>query len=164
MPRKTKLESHLTLKELKSLISSTRETVARQQLKVIYMIMEGMTQREVAEKSGYSTAWVHTIVRRFNQFGPEKLKDHRKDNPGRPYRLSPEVREEMKKLVSSPPSTGGLWTGPLLVEWVQARTGEEDIDKKRGWEWLRQLGCNHRLKRRRSSKKSQVGGVTQRAS
>lgn len=164
MPRKTKLESHLTLKEMKSLISSTREDVAKQQLKVIYMIMEGMTQREVAEKSGYSTAWVHTIVRRFNLHGPNELKDHRKDNPGRPYRLSPEIREEMKSLVSAPPSSGGLWTGPLLIEWVQERTGEENIDKKRGWEWLRQLGCRHRLKRSRATKKSRVSGVDQLAS
>ena len=155
MPRRTKLEPHLTREQLTKLIRGTREHVAKQQLQVINFIMQGMTQREVAQRCDYSTAWVHTIVRRYNQQGPEALRDHRKDNPGRPYRLSDEVRQEMRAMVQGPPPGGGMWTGPLLVSWVKERTGEEDIDNKRGWEWLRQLGCDNRLKRRRSKAASQ---------
>ena len=149
MPRRTKIEPHLTIKELEKRIRRTRESVSRQQLRVIYLLLQGKTQKEVAEKTGYSAAWVHTIVRRYNENGPFALRDHRRDNPGRPYRLSNEVREEMRQLVMKPPVQGGLWTGPLLVEWVRERTGDHAIDNKRGWEWLRQLNCKQRLKRRR---------------
>ena len=153
MPRKTKLEPHLSLEEINARIRRSRETVTRQQLKVVKWVMQGMTQREVADKIGYSAAWVHAIIRRYNVEGPSALRDHRKDNPGRPYRLSAEVRSEMRELVSRPPVRGGVWTGPLLVKWVRERTGDHDIDNKRGWEWLRQLDCKNRLKRTRRRRK-----------
>ena len=150
MPRKTRLEPHLSLDEVKQRIKRSREPVTRQQLRVILWVMQGMTQREVAEKIGYSAAWVHAIIRRYNQKGPSALRDHRKDNPGRPYRLSADVRAEMRELVSAPPAQGQVWTGPLLVSWVRERTGDYEIDNKRGWEWLRQMNCKNRLTRRRT--------------
>ena len=156
MPRRTHIEPHMTLKELEKKMKGAREQVTRQQLKVIVLLMKGMTQKEVADRCGYSAAWVHTIVHRYNQHGTEALRDHRKDNPGRPYRLSTEVRAEMRALLSVPPAGGGLWTGPRLVEWVRERTGDETIDSKRGWEWLRQMGCKDRLKRRSKSKKKSL--------
>ena len=61
----------------------------------------------------------------------------------------------MRLLVMKPPVQGGLWTGPLLVEWVRERTGDHEIDNKRGWEWLRQLNCKQRLKRRRRTVRKQ---------
>ena len=152
MPRQTKLEPHLTLEDINKRIRRSREPVTRQQLRVVKWVMQGMTQREVAEKTGYSAAWVHAIIRRYNTEGPDALRDHRKDNPGRPYGLSAEVHAEMRELVSRPPEGGGVWTGPLLVKWVRARTNDQDIDDKRGWEWLRQLDCKNRLKRRRRTK------------
>ena len=154
MPRKTHIEPHLSLEELKKKIRRCRETVARQQLRVIYWIMQGHTQKAVAEKTGYSAAWVHAIVQRYNEEGVEALRDHRKENPGRPYRLSDEVREEMRILVSKPPQSGGMWTGPKLVAWVRERTNDHDIDNKRGWEWLKQMDCKNRLKRRRTSRRA----------
>ena len=153
MPRRTHIEPHLSLAELEKKIKSSREPVARQQMKVILLLMKGLTQKEVAHRCNYSAAWVHTIVRRYNEQGVKALRDHRRDNPGRPYRLSGEVRAEMKKLLEQPPQKGGLWTGPLLVEWVRERTGDDTIDSKRGWEWLKQLGCKDRLKRRVKSPK-----------
>jgi len=151
----------MSLEELERRLKSCRESVARQQIKVIIWLMKGLTQREVAERCSYSAAWVHTIVRRYNESGIKALRDHRRDNPGRPYRLSAEVRAEMRALVSHPPEGGGLWTGPLLVEWVRERTGDETIDSKRGWEWLKQLGCKDRLKRR--SQKSKRRAVRDKA-
>ena len=153
MPKRTIIEPHLTLEEINVRIRKTRDAITKQQLKVIKYILTGMTQRKVAEKLNYSPAWVHTIIQRYNENGPKVLRDHRKDNPGRPFRLSQQVRAEMKELVSSPPAEGELWTGPLLIEWVKERTGDENIDPKRGWEWLRQLNCQDRLTRRRRRKK-----------
>ena len=155
MPRRTRLEPHLSLDELKQRIRRSRESVTKQQLRVILWVMQGMTQREAAEKIGYSAAWVHAIIRRYNLEGPTALRDHRKDNPGRPYRLSAEVRAEMRELVSKAPEGGGVWTGPLLVKWARERTGDYEIDNKRGWEWLRQMNCKNRLKRRRSKRTKQ---------
>ena len=149
MPKKTVIKPHLSLDEINKRIRRNRDMITRQQLRVIKYVMTGMTQRKVAEKLGYSPAWVHTIIRRYNNYGPEALRDHRKDNPGRPFRLSSQVRDEMKALVSAPPSVGQLWTGPLLIEWVRERTGDQEIDPKRGWEWLRQLECKDRVTRRR---------------
>jgi transposase len=162
MPRQTHIEPHHSLKALQNKRKGTRDKVRRQQLKVICLLLEGHTQREVAERCGYSSAWVHTIVKRYNSGGLSALRDHRRDNPGRPYRLSAEVRREMKALVSSPPPEGGLWTGPKLVEWVRARTGDESIDYKRGWEWLKQLNCKRRLTRR--SRSHEVTEATELAS
>ena len=152
MPKKTVIKPHLSLEEINQKIRRSRDSITRQQLKVIKYILIGMTQRSVAEKLSYSPAWVHTIVHRYNEHGPQALRDHRKDNPGRPFKLSSSIRAEMKSLVSLPPKKGGLWTGPLLIDWVKERTGDENIDPKRGWEWLRQLDCKDRLTRPRRPK------------
>lgn len=155
MPKKTNLKPHLTLEELNQKIRKSKDPVKKQQLRVIKCIMQGMTQRKVAEKLGYSAAWVHTIIHRYNEVGPKALRDHRKDNPGRPFKLSKSIREEMRILVSEPPIEGGLWTGPLLIDWVKERTGDTEIDPKRGWEWLRQLECKDRLTRSRHKTRGQ---------
>jgi transposase len=128
---------HLSLEEINQKIRRSKDLISRQQLKVIKYVLTGMTQKRVAEKLGYSPAWVHTIIRRYNEHGPQALRDHRKDNLGRPFKLSNSIRAEMKTLVSTPPQEGVLWTGPLLIEWVKKRTGDKNIDPKRGWEWLR---------------------------
>lgn len=156
MPRRTHIETHMSLEELEKKLKGTREAVAKQQLRVIVLLMKGMTQKEVAVRCSYSAAWVHTIVQRYNESGIEALRDHRRDNPGRPYRLSVDIRKEIKDLISRPPQDGGLWTGPRLVEWVRTRTGDDSIDSKRGWEWLRQLGCKDRIKRKSKNKKRNV--------
>ena len=149
MPKRTYIKPHLSLEELSEKIRKSRDPITRQQLRVIKFVMSGMTQRKVAEKLNYSPAWVHTIIHRYNEHGPNVLRDHRKDNPGRPFKLAADIRAEMRELVSLPPQDGGLWTGPLLIEWVKERTGDDNIDPKRGWEWLRQLNCKDRLKRTR---------------
>ena len=148
MPKRTKIEPHLTIEELAYLIKRSKESVSRQQLRVIHLMMRGKTQKEVAQKIGYSAAWVHTIIHRYNKYGPKILRDHRKDNTGRPYKLSMQIREEMRELVSRPPQEAEVWTRPMLVKWVRERTGDQQINNKRGWEWLCQLNCTNRLKRR----------------
>jgi transposase len=153
MPRRTVIQNHLSPTELKKMSKRVSDPVAAKQAQVIYLISQGKTQKEVASNTGYSAAWVHAIVHRYNQEGGEGLKDRRQENPGRPYRLSAEIREEMKEVLKHPHPVHGLWTGPLLVEWVKARTNDEDIDNKRGWEWLRQMECNYRLTRKRQKNK-----------
>ena len=156
MPKRTRIEPHLTLDQLNLKIRRSRDSVTRQQLRVVKCVMIGMTQRRVAEKLGYSPAWVHTIIRRYNEDGPDALRDHRKDNPGRPFKLSKQIRDEMRELVSLPPPDGNLWTGPLLIDWVRERTGDAEIDPKRGWEWLKQLDCKARVTRRRKRKSQEL--------
>jgi transposase len=156
MPRKTVIQNHLSSAELKKMSKRVSDPVAAKQAQVIYLLSQGKTQKEVAVNTGYSAAWVHAIVQRYNEEGGVALKDRRQENPGRPYRLSSEVREEMRSLLQHPHPTEGLWTGPLLVEWVKARTQDESIDNKRGWEWLRQMECPYRLTRKRQKNKKKT--------
>jgi transposase len=105
----------------------------------------------VAEVTGYCRNWIHILVRRYNQQGPQALVDHRHANPGPAPLLSAEQQAHLVQDLNAPPADGGLWTGRKVARWIQTQTGRQ-VHPQRGWEYLKRLCFSKRVLRPRHAK------------
>src|SRR3954467_9196189 len=57
------------------------------------------------------------LLARYNAHGPEALGDLRRRNGSAPSVLRPELLARLPERLATPPSDGGLWTGPKVARW-----------------------------------------------
>jgi Winged helix-turn helix len=82
MPKKIKLESHLSSQELQNRYRKAPDPVLRSHYQIVWLISEGNTTTQVMEATGYSRGWIQQLARRYNADGPQVLGDRRHNNPG----------------------------------------------------------------------------------
>lgn len=148
MPKKIKLEPHLSTEELQSRYRAARDPIERSHYQILWLISEGKTTAEVMEVSGYSRNWIQQLSRRYNEIGPEALGDQRHKNPGAKERalLSAQEQRELSELLKKPPADGGMWNSRKVAEWIEQRSGRA-VRMQRGWEYLRRLGNTPKVPR-----------------
>jgi transposase len=150
MPKKIKLEPHLSSEELENRYKEAKDPVLRSHLQIIWLINEGKTTTEVMEVTGYSRGWIQQLARRYNRYGPLALGDRRHQNPGAKQRtlLNPDQQRELAEALKKPPEDGGMWNSRKVGEWIEDKTGKKVASKKqRGWEYLRKLGNSPKVPR-----------------
>jgi len=123
--RRTCIAPHASLEEVRQLLHTEGDPIARTRLHAIYLVMQGKPQRETACILGHSLRWVASVVDRWNKAGVEALKDRRHRNPGQRPKLTPEEQERVMEALKAPPPDGGLWTGPKLRAWVERELGKK---------------------------------------
>ncbi len=139
MPRSVSLVSHLAAPDLEHRYRTCRDPVERSHWHMIWLVRQGHSGAAVARLTGYSETWVLTVIRRYNDLGPDGLVDGRRANPGHPPLVSPAVREELRERLAEPPPDGGLWTSPKVAAWLSDRIGRP-ISPQRAWETLQRIG------------------------
>ena len=139
MPKQTTIEPHLELKELETRYRSASDPVDRSQWQIIWLLAQKRKVVEVAEVTGYSQGWIRELARRFNRSGQQALGDKRRDLPGVPPLLSPQLQAQLAEAVQQPHPDGGLWSGPKVTAWIEAKTGRQ-VRRQRGWEYLTKIG------------------------
>ncbi len=82
MPRRIKLEPHLSPEELVARYGSAKNGVERSHYQIIWLLTTDKTTREVAEITGYSRAWLYDLVKSYNLQGAKALGDIRQHNRG----------------------------------------------------------------------------------
>ena len=108
---------------------------------MLLLLSEGHTITKTAVLIGYSARWIGTILARYNDHGPDSLGDGHHRNPGREPVLDDKLCEELTEALNGASPDGGLWTGPKIVRWVEARV-DRTFPDQRGSEWAKKLGCN----------------------
>ena len=142
MPKKIKLEPHLSSEELENRYRGAKDPVLRSHFQIIWLINEGKTTTQVMEVTGYSRGWIQQLARRYNRYGPEALGDGRHQNPGAKHRtlLNSDQQRELSEALKKPPPDGGMWNSRKVGEWIEDKTGKKVVSKKqRGWEYLKKL-------------------------
>jgi transposase len=155
MPKKIKLEPHLSSEELENRYRGAKDPVERSHFQIIWLINEGKTTSQVMEVTGYSRGWIQGLARRYNAYGPLALGDRRHQNPGAKQRtlLNPDQQRELPEALKKPPSDGGMWNSRKVAEWIEDKTGKNLASKKqRGWEYLKKLGNSPKVPRPRHQK------------
>jgi hypothetical protein len=64
MPKKIKLEPHLSSEELENCYRKAKDPVLRSHYQIIWLISEGKITRQVMEVTGYSRGWIQQLARR----------------------------------------------------------------------------------------------------
>ncbi len=156
MPKKIKLEPHLSAEELEDRYRCARDPVERSHYQIVWLIAQGRATTEVMEATGYGRGWIQRLSRRYNEGGPESLGDRRHRNPGASDRalLDREQREELSEALKEPPPDGGVWNSRKVAEWIEERTGRRrgTVRAQRGWEYLKKLDRSLRVPRPRHRK------------
>ena len=131
------------------------DPVLRTHLLMVWRMSLGDPLGEVARMVGYSEKWTREIARRYESEGVEGLGDRRHGNPGARERalLDEEGQAELRAALEGPPPGGGMWSGPKVARWIEARTGsEKKVHVQRGWEYLRKAGMSPQVPRPSNAK------------
>jgi transposase len=140
MPKRLRLEEHLSTEELEDRYRKARDPVLRSHYQILWLLSLGKLTREVREVTGYSPEWIREISLRYNELGAEGLGDRRHQNPGASPLLSPSEQRELSVALKRPPQDGGMWNSRKVAEWIEQKTGRRGLRAQRGWEYLRKLG------------------------
>jgi transposase len=148
MARYIRFEPHLSVDELVGRYRGTKDPVERSRWHFLWLLARGLTAKMIAGMTGYSAYWIGRIARRYNEYGPDGVKDQRHQaRPGRPL-LTAAQQDELYEALGGPAPQHEQWTGRTVAEWI-AHHLERPVCRQLGWAYLRRLGARLRVPRPR---------------
>lgn len=77
MPKMLKVEQHLSTEELQERYRGAEDPVGRSHYQIVWLLSQGKGTAQVAEATGYSTAWIREVAKRYNEADPAKQEEFR---------------------------------------------------------------------------------------
>jgi transposase len=144
MPRVVEIEPSHTPAELRRLAALTKNANQSRRLLSIAAVLDGMSRAQAARIGGMDRQTLRDWAHRFNEHGPDGLKDGRRR--GNPMRLSKAQQAELAAIVE----TGPDWKVDGVVRWrrvdlqrvIAERFGIGYHERTIG-KILKQLGFSH---------------------
>ncbi len=149
MPLKPKLTARHTAEQLDQEVRGAKDGRYRDRVRFILFLVQGKSLAESARLLGWGRREAQRIRARYDSGGLQALqtpKRVRSKNSGMKPLLDDAQRAELALALQKPPPDGGLWTGPKVARWIDAKinaSGEPHprrVHKQRGWDYLRKLG------------------------
>src|SRR6185312_5737045 len=134
-----RVADHLSVEDLEARLRSAQDPTATRHFQVIWLLARGHTIAEVAAVTSFVPRWIEQLLARYNAHGPEALGDLRRRNGSAPSVLRPELLARLPERLATPPSDGGLWTGPKVAAWMAGELGLAAVLPQRGWEALKAI-------------------------
>src|SRR5258708_31680481 len=136
MARCISCEPHLTVEELEGSYRSTKDPVERSRWHFLWLLARGLTAKLVASITGYSAYWIGRIARRYNERGPEGVRDLRhQPRPGHPLLTTAQQDELAAALAAGSAPAGERWTGRTFAASISQRL-ERRVGRQLGWAYL----------------------------
>jgi transposase len=136
----TAIKPHLSPAELEHRYETASEPIAKSHFHALWLLSQGYDIEETAEILSFSTRWVRSLVKRYNECGPERLGDQRVHNGTEPSILTPAALEALKDRLNALPDDGGQWTGPKIARWLAQFHKLQSVHDQRGWDALVAVG------------------------
>ena len=150
MPAPVSVRTDFSAGELRRLAAATKNANQSRRLLSLAAILDGMSRTEAARIGGMDRQTLRDWVHRFNERGPDGLKDTW--SKGQPPRLSIEQRAELAQVVETGPDRAvhgvGRWRRIDLQRLIAERFGVAYHERTVG-KILHQLGFSHISARRR---------------
>ena len=144
MPAAVRMRTDFSASELRRLAATTKNANQSRRLLSLAGVLDGMTRTEAARIGGMDRQTLRDWVHRFNQRGPDGLKDI--PSKGHPPRLSAEQQAELAQLVETGPDRArhGVvrWRRIDLKHLIAERFGVVYHERTVG-KILHQLGFSH---------------------
>ncbi len=134
MPKRLKLVRHLSIAELWARYHACQNVAERVRWEAMALLAQRTPSEYVSNATGLSPHWIRTLARRYNEQGPEALRDRRHEHRGPKRLLSPEQQSELAAALELPvPQAlgGGMWNGPKVAAWMSQTLGRV-VHKRRG--------------------------------
>ncbi len=129
-----RVADHLSVDDLEARLRSAQDPTATRHVQVIWLFARGHTIADVAAVTSFVPRWIEHLLARDNADGPEALGDLRRRNGSAPRLLRPELLARLPERLATPPSDGGLWTGPKVAAWMASELGLAAVLPQRRWE------------------------------
>ena len=144
MPAPLRLRADFSAFNLRRLASATRNANQSRRLLALAAVLDGMNRTDAARIGGMDRQTLRDWVHRFNERGPEGLKD--RWAKGHPPRLSPEQHQDLCRLVESGPDRAAhgvvRWRRVDLQREILTRFGVRYHERTVG-KILKGLGFSH---------------------
>src|SRR5829696_5878228 len=144
MPTAVRMRTDFSASALRRLATMTKDANQSRRLLSLAAVLDGMSRSEAARIGGIDRQTLRDWVHRFNERGPEGLKDIR--SQGHPPRLSPAQQSELAQLVEIGPDRAvhGVvrWRRIDLKQLIAERFGVTYHERTVG-KILHQLGFSH---------------------
>lgn len=144
MPSPVSVRTDFSTRELRRLAATTKNANQSRRLLSLAAVLEGMNRIEAARIGGMDRQTLRDWVHRFNERGPDGLKDTW--SKGNPPRLSAEQQAELARLVETGPDRAvhGVvrWRRVDLQRLMAERFGVVYHERTVG-KILKQLGFSH---------------------
>jgi transposase len=144
MPAAVRIRTDYSAGELRRLAAATKNANQSRRLLSLAAVLDGKNRTEAARIGGMDRQTLRDWVHRFNEHGPEGLKDTW--SKGNPPRLSPEQQAELVRLVETGPDRAvqGVvrWRRVDLQRLIAERFGVAYHERTVG-KLLRQWGFSH---------------------
>jgi transposase len=152
MPAALSVRTDFSASELRRLAAATKKANQSRRLLSLAAVLDGMSRTAAARIGGMDRQTLRDWVRRFNEHGPDGLKDTW--SKGTPSRLSHEQQADLARLVETGPDRAvhGVvrWRRVDLKRLIAERFGVVYHERTVG-KILKQLGFSHISARRRHS-------------
>jgi transposase len=144
MPAPVNVRTDFSVAELRQLAARTKSANQSRRLLSLAAVLDGMSRTEAARIGGMDRQTLRDWVHRFNERGPDGLKDAW--SKGNPPRLSPDQQAELARLVETGPDRAvhGVvrWRRIDLQRLIAERFGVTYHERTVG-KVLKQLGFSH---------------------
>jgi transposase len=144
MPAPVSVRTDFSAGELRRLAAATKNANQSRRLLSLAAVLEGMNRTDAARIGGMDRQTLRDWVHRFNERGPDGLKDTW--SKGNPRRLSPDQQAELARLVETGPDRAvhGVvrWRRIDLKHLIAERFGVAYHERTVG-KILKQLGFSH---------------------
>ena len=129
MPAAVRMRSDFSAGELRRLAATTKNSNQSRRLLSLAAILDGMSRTEAARIGGMDRQTLRDWVHRFNERGPDGLKDTW--SKGRPSRLSASQRAELAQVVETGPDRAVHG----VVRWRRRASSGPFTPMVREWHW-----------------------------
>lgn len=140
MARSIHLEPHLTLDDFARCYRSAKDPVERSRWHFLWLLARGLTAKVIAGITGYSAYWIGQIARRYNEQGPEGIKDRQHQVRLGRQLLTAAQQDELLTTLAGPAPQHDRWTGRTVAQWIAQRLHRR-IGRQLGWTYLLRLGA-----------------------
>jgi transposase len=112
-----------------------KKPTQRLMVAINYLEDDDLTQKEAAERYGYTGGWLSQWLTRLERLETEPFEDVVYDEPrsGRPSELSDQEHERFVEVLYEPPEEADIdaraWTVPLAQQYLKERFGVEYCDR-----------------------------------
>lgn len=140
MARHIHLAPHLSIDELATCYRSTKDPVERRRWHFLWLLARGFTATAIASITGYSAYWIGRIARRYNERGPDGIKDQRHQARRGRRLLSAAPQDALYGALGGPAPQHERRSGRIVAEWITHHL-ERSVCRQLGWTYLRRLGA-----------------------
>src|SRR5260221_10532668 len=148
MARYIHLEPHLSADELARRYRATKDPVERSRWQFLWLLARGLPAKMIASITGYSAHWIGRIARRYNQHGPDGIRDLRHQSRLGRRLLTAAHHDELLVALGGPAPQHERWTGRTVADWIAHLLGRR-VSRQLGWIYLRRVGARLRAPRPR---------------